>query len=480
MFLALLLAAVAFASFSPALRGDFVAWDDNINIYENPHIQTLDAAHWRWMLTNETYMRRYQPLVWINYALLHHFWGFNPFPFHLEDLLFHAANTFLLFWLIRRLLLLAFKPAENSVSVLVSAAMATLFWAVHPLRAETVSWASGDNYSQCVMFALAALLAYLHAMSNGVEMPAWKTFPYWLAIVLFALSLLTYPVVIAFLAVLLMLDIFLLRRVPLSLSKWWNDPVARRTLLEKLPFMLLTLVFAFIAKQAANTGQYSLWRTSYGLHVAVSQSFFIWAYYLWKPWVPIHVSPIYTTLVNFDPATWYFSVSAAGVLSLGWLGWVYRRKIPLLLALYVCHIALLVPMLGLTENPHYPSDRFDYCVGLLWPVFIAFGLFKYWENKPRRNAALIFLLGTLPVFAVMSFQQAKIWRNSATLFQAGIARLGHDPYRVNLYYRLAAYYERTGRADLAAEQYWTILNISPQSEEARKALTRLHQQGAVR
>ena len=55
------LALIVFAVFSPVLRADFVAWDDNLNIYNNPNIQSLDSQHLRWMLTDCSHARRYKP-----------------------------------------------------------------------------------------------------------------------------------------------------------------------------------------------------------------------------------------------------------------------------------------------------------------------------------------------------------------------------------------------------------------------------------
>ncbi len=470
--LALLLAVAALAAFSPVLRADFVAWDDNINIYENPHIRSLDGAHVNWMLTNGSYIRRYQPLVWLNYAWLYRFWGLNPFGFHLETLLFHAFDTVLLFWLIRRLLRLSFKSA-NDGPLLWCSGVAALLWGIHPLRAETVGWVSGGTYAPALMFTLLSLFFYLKAVAGNAERPACKNISYWLAVLMFAVSLLIYPIAIAFVAVLVVSDVFLLNRLPLSWSRWQNEAAIRLVLLEKLPFIAVSLAVAIVTKHAVNTGQYSPWQTAYGFHVAVSQAFYIWAYYLWKPWVPIHLSPIYTTLIGFDPATWYFPVSALGVLALGWVCFQWRRRTPLLPALWLCHIALLVPMLGLTENPHYPSDRYDYCVGLLWPVLIAFGLYKYWGHVRTRKIILILFLLALPVLGAMSFRQAQIWHNSETLFKAGIERLGNDPYRINLYSRLAAYYEHTGQTNLARQQYETILTISPANLEARRKLAQI-------
>ena len=95
------------AVFYPVLNGEFLHWDDDINISQNPH---LDGPAWRvmqWSLTDASYSKRYQPLCWLSWAAIKRSFGLNPFYFHLAVLIFHALNAGLVFLLIRKLLLLA-------------------------------------------------------------------------------------------------------------------------------------------------------------------------------------------------------------------------------------------------------------------------------------------------------------------------------------------------------------------------------------
>src|SRR4029434_3318977 len=93
-----------FVVFWPALSADFVEWDDNLNIYGNPHVRGLTVENLRWMFTDVTYARRYMTLGWLGWAVNHAVFGLGPRACHTGNLLFHAANAVLIYVLFARLL----------------------------------------------------------------------------------------------------------------------------------------------------------------------------------------------------------------------------------------------------------------------------------------------------------------------------------------------------------------------------------------
>src|SRR5215470_12663688 len=92
--------------FLPALGNEFVAWDDYQLLVQNPHYRGLWWTQLRWMFTT-FHMGHYQPLSWITFALDYLVWGMNPFGYHLTNLILHAANAVLFYFLALRLLSLA-------------------------------------------------------------------------------------------------------------------------------------------------------------------------------------------------------------------------------------------------------------------------------------------------------------------------------------------------------------------------------------
>jgi|GEM_PF-415569 len=470
-----LLVLITVAVFSPVLQAGFVQWDDDINIYNNPHIQKLNWPNLHWMFTDCSYTPRYRPLNWLSWAILWNFFGANAFPFHAIALVLQAANAVLIFVLLRKILRLA-SPANDNQSHVgsICAGLAALLWTVHPMRAEAVAWANGQIYTQSLFFLLLSLLCYLRAIESANPL---KIFSYWLSVFLFALAMLTYPTGVGFVVVLWVLDIYLLRRISSAPAKWLA-PETRSVLLEKIPFVLITAILAIVAVAARATlsGTWAVEYQSVGLPwlARVSQAFYIWAYYLWRPFWPVNLSPSYTQLISFHPMDWPFLLSAAAIFGGTILFFLKRNRWPLLFALWICHLALLVPMLGLTEHPHYSNDRYNYIASLLWSGLIAFALIKIWSQSRWRIIAVTACVAFAGIFALMSFEQTGIWKNSAVLFRSIIARLGDDPYRSNLYWRLGNYFSSQNRTAEAVFNYSEALKIRPGFIEVRNNLAAIY------
>lgn len=466
----------------PVIFADFVPWDDNLNIYGNPHIQQLTGENLKWMFTDTTLMRRYVPLSWLNWSFLCHFFGLNPAAFHGEALLLHVANTLLVFWLMLQLLQRA-KPEIRAGSwpVVLSAGFAAAIWAIHPLRVEVVAWANCQMYAQAWFFTLLALFSYLRAVDGVPGKPGSRMAFLWLAVVLFACSLLTYPAALGFVVLLLVLDVFVLRRLSLSFKDWFS-PSARPVLIEKLPFLALT-VGVLLVTLWARANMAGIWTgtsnvENFGWPSRMAQAFYVWAYYLWKPFLPFDLSPVYTQLVSFRPTDWPFLLSTGTVIGVtGLLVW-QRRRWPMLLAAWICHLVLLIPMLGLTEHPHYPNDRYNYLASVPWSILLAAGLLKLLENRSelqtsksvflsglssglRARVVFALMAGITAVAAVASSRQIPMWKNSEAFFLTIIKRLGDDPYRCDTWWRLGVYHASEGRWKKAKECHTEALKIKP-------------------
>ena len=137
---------VTLAVFAPALSNGFVSWDDPRALLDNPYIRGLGPDNLRWMFTT-FHMGPYQPLAWISLALDYQLWGgYDAAGFHLTAILLHAGAAMLLFLLAVRLLELAARDTGSSAGpgngVVTAAVVSALFFALHPLRVESVAWAT--------------------------------------------------------------------------------------------------------------------------------------------------------------------------------------------------------------------------------------------------------------------------------------------------------------------------------------------------
>src|SRR2546430_2036570 len=231
------------AAFLPTLQNQFVSWDDDKNFLENPHYRGLSWTHLHWMWT--THLGHYIPLTWMTLGLDYLLWGMNPVGYHLTSLLLHAANAVVFFFLVRRLLTLALpSPSERGHALAVSAAFAALVFAIHPLRVESVAWATERRDVLSGLFYLVTILMYLWACERGARGRGW----YWLSVAVFVGALLSKSMVVNLPIVLLILDVYPLRRLG-GFIGWRSEP-ARRVYVPKVPVVLPAAAASAIAVMA--------------------------------------------------------------------------------------------------------------------------------------------------------------------------------------------------------------------------------------
>src|SRR5262249_40590575 len=156
--LPLVVAAATFLSFLPALNAGFLSWDDETNLVDNLSYRGLGSAQLRWMFTS-TVLGHYVPVAWISFGLNYLLCGMNPRGYHLGNLLVHAANAVVFYFVTRRLLEAAYdggveKRVRGDVELSLGAAFAVLIFGVHPLRVESVAWVTERRDVLCGLFSL--------------------------------------------------------------------------------------------------------------------------------------------------------------------------------------------------------------------------------------------------------------------------------------------------------------------------------------
>ena len=278
------IALAACLPFLPSLQGQFLYWDDVTNFLMNEGYRGLGWLQLRYMFTT-TLLGHWIPLTWLTLGINYALGGMNPWGYHLGNLLLHSANAVCFYFIARRLL--ASASGEVSRSVLESvpacagAAFAALIFAVHPLRVESVAWITERRDVLSGLFFLLSILFYLRATDGGGFISGrWRT----ASLLAFAAAFLSKSIVMTLPGVLLLLDVYPLRRLRLD----W-----RALLLEKLPYAAIAVVGAVVAMLALRIGaSASAWsQTGMGARVGVV------AYAFWfypSRWVwPVGLSPLY-------------------------------------------------------------------------------------------------------------------------------------------------------------------------------------------
>src|SRR5437870_448782 len=473
-----LIAVVTFATFLPALHNQFVNWDDDKNFLENPHYRGLGWTQLSWMWT--THLGHYIPLTWMTFGLDYLLWGMNPLGYHLTNLLLHAANAVVFFFITRRLLTRALpSPSERGHTLAVSAAFAALVFAIHPLRVESVAWATERRDVLSGLFYLSAVLAYLRACDRDERGRGW----YWAAVGLFAGALLSKSMAVNLPVVLVILDVYPLRRLG-GATGWWSEP-ARRVYVEKIPFVLLAAAAAAIAVMAQLSvhAAASLAQLSVPGRVAVSA--YGLSFYLWKMVVPLNLSPLYPLSPIVNPWAMPFVLSYTMVLAITAIALALRRRVPGLPAAWSAYVVVLLPVLGIFQSgPQIAADRYTYLASLGWAILAGACLLFCWRisrtsttgtptTLPIAGVAICVVAG----LGVLTWNQVHIWHDSERLWTYTVAI---HPNSSLAQFSLGIVLSAQGKPTEAIEHFQKGLQLRPDEPSAHTNLgVALIQQGKL-
>lgn len=408
-----LTAVLSFLAFAPALSAGFTNWDDEINFTNNPYYRGFTPETLRFMFTDCT--GHYIPLTWLTLALDYALWGMNPAGYHLTNLLFHAANAALCFLVIVRLLR-RIRPETGETVLFASAAAGALFFAVHPLRAESVAWVTERRDLTSGFFFLCALFAYLGAAEDG---PA-RTRRLALVAGLFAGSLLCKATGMMLPFVLLVLDVYPLRRAgfgPDAAATW------RRPLLEKLPLFVLMLGAVAITRYAQGKVGAMGASMPYPAIYSLIEPGPRLAFYVTKTLWPLSLSPMYYFRPEIGMRHLSGAVLVAGLTA---AAWVARRRRPELAAAWVAFLFLIAPVSGVFHAGHHATaDRYSYLPCLPFAALAGAACLGLLTRRPAAAGAIV-----LPLFAVLAtltWRQTGVWHDSIALWSHAIDVDPQDP-----------------------------------------------------
>ena len=454
-------AVIGMLAFLPGLHGEFLDWDDRENVLHNPHYRGLGPAELHWMVTSAR-MGHWIPLTWLTFALDWQLWGMNPVGYHLTTLLLHGLAA-ALFYLVARRLLAAAHPRWRVGALTLGAVLAALLFAVHPLRAESVAWITERRDVLAGVFFLAATLAYLGRWTpDGAPRPHDRL-RYLAALVLFAGALGSKVMTVTLPAVLLILDVYPLRR--LGPDAGWLGGSARQVWVEKAPFVALGAAAAAVAI-TVNRAQGNLTSVSdMGIAERLAISAYSLVFYPWKTLAPLGLSPMYELPYPLVPGGWPFLAAALAVLAITVAAVALARRWPALLAGWLAYVVMALPVVGLLQNGfQIAADRYSYLPCLPWALLAGAALARLIMGPAERTrlvpaaAAGVGLL----VLAAMSWQQTKIWRDTETLWLRALSVAPSSVAHSNLGLTLA----RRGDTKGAIPHYHEAIRLRPVFAEA--------------
>ena len=408
---------VTMVAFAPSILGDFVDWDDGVNFIGNPHYRGLEWSHVRWMLTS-AWMGHWIPVTWLTLALDHALWGMNPAGYHLTSVLLHAANV-LLFSLVAEHLIGRAAPGWTRAARGIAAVTAALLFAVHPLRVESVAWVTERRDVVSGVFLLLTLLAYL-AAAEGRSRRLWLS----LSLGCYALALMSKSIVATLPALLVLLDVYPLRRLGIR-PRAWRSPAQRSVWLEKIPYVVLAAAASVVALAAVRAHGFLTPLAEQPPSARIAMAVHSLAFYLGKTLVPLGLSPLYEMPPRLDPWAPRFTIAAVVVLGVSVLAIALVRRAPAVLVVWLAYGIALAPVSGLLHNGvQLVADRYTYLACLGFAVLGGAGLgaivnagargvLRASVTRLAAAAALVVVAG----LGALTWQQLDVWRTSEALWR---------------------------------------------------------------
>ena len=443
---------------------DFILLDDNVYVYENPHIQnglTSDSIIWAFTTTHAGLKI---PLTWLSLMLDYELYGLDAGGYHLTNLLLHLANVLLLF--------LVFKLMTGGLWR--SGFVAALF-ALHPLHVESVAWVAERKDVLSTFFWMLTLWAYF----RYVLRPTVKR--YLLILVPFVLGLLAKPMLVTLPFVLLLLDYWPLGRFQVGQST--NAPESSvRPLIksgqpmssvlslvwEKIPLFILVAVSSavtFLAEKSAGALVHS---ETWPISIRIANGLVSYVKYLGKMIWPSHLAVFYPH-PGYSLPIWKVAGACLLLLCISILVVRWARRYPYLVVGWLWYIGTLVPVVGFVQvGSQAMADRFTYIPLIGLYIIIAWGVPEIVPRRPHRNLYLAMLSTTLFLFLmVLTWKQVQYWKNGISLFEHTLEVTSNN-WLCN--YNLATALDKEGRTDDAIKHYQEALRIKPDYAEAHNNL----------
>ena len=454
----LLLAAAVVALYWPVARFDSINYDDGDYFVKNPQVQNgLTGSGLLWAFRTGT-AYNWHPLTWVSLMFDVSFSAsHSPSGPHISNVIYHAANSVLLFLLLCRLTGAHWQ----------SALVAGLF-AVHPLNVESVAWISERKNVLSTLFWLLTLLAYARYvqernLSDTTGFPAKNHSGRYsgFALAAFACGLMCKPMLVTLPCTLLLLDCWPLNRWRMDSLPDWRKRLPR-LLLEKTPFFVLAALSSAVTLLVERPAF-----VHYPLTGRIENAFVSYSRYWGKTFWPENLAVFYPYAGHWEVAVW--APAALFVIMATLAAWHWGRRWPFLMTGWFWFLGTLVPVIGLIQvGAQSMADRYAYVplIGIF--IIVSWGaaeLFRRWRVPTAVTGVVAVFV--LAASAMVTRHQLGFWQNGGTLFMHAVAVTQNN---VLAYYNIGYDLDSKGKPLEAMKYYRAAIQIDPNAMNAHMNL----------
>ncbi len=442
LLLAALILITVFVYFKSFNNQFITTWDDHGYVTENNDIRTLHGDSLSYTLKktfSENVLGNYHPLTMLVYCIEYQKFKLNPKPYHVTNFILHLLNTLLVFffiWLLTQQQWVAFITA--------------LLFAVHPMHVESVAWVSELKDVLYSFFYIAALCSYIFYLNKEEK----KKYFYVLTLFLFTASLFSKAMAVSLPIAFFAIDYFIGRKI------------TSKTVLEKVPFIVLSFIFGFIAIEAQRSASALAGLTQSNFFDRILFSCYGIMMYLWKLIVPMNLSCFYNYPDKQNGMLpFIFSVSpvlVAAVLFLIYKSQRFGKDVLFGFAFFFVTIVLVLQVLPVGDA--VIADRYTYLpyIGLFF--VIARLINNLIQNKSEKSQSLKTIsLASLSLFSLvccyLSIQRCKVWKDNISLWSDAIEKYDKAPKSIN---NRGLAYSKVKQYDKAFEDFNRTIELDKQ------------------
>ena len=416
---------------------DFVNFDDNLYVTENHHVQSginLDSVIWAFSFEDKNKIY-WHPMTWLSHMLDCQLYGLSPGMHHSTNLIFHIANTILLFLVFKRM------TGELWKSALVAA-----LFSLHPLNVESVAWVSERKNVLSTFFWILTMAAYVRYS----ERPGF--YRYLPAFFLLMIGQLVKPMLVTLPFVLLLLDYWPLGR--LKIGQWRK---LFRLIWEKVPLIILSALSVYLSVSSLQHQEVMQSTEAVPIALRIENALVSYVAYIVKAIWPQDLAFYYPY-----PDALPLWQTAGALLVLACISLILLlglKHIPSLGTGWLWYIGTLAPVSGLVQAGLWPAmaDRWAYIPAIGIFIIIVWGsayLFSKWRCRKWIPATASIAL--LSILMTTTWLQVQYWNNSITLFQRALDVTSNNHI---IHYGMGTSLGRLGKSKEAMVHYRKALDI---------------------
>jgi tetratricopeptide (TPR) repeat protein len=427
--------------FYPVLSHNYTNLDDHIYVTKNKHVGTgLNLQNLQWAFTS-IHGEFYHPLTWVSLMVDTSIYGIKARGYLTTNLMLHVLNTLLLFYVF-----------YHMTGFLIRSLLVAALFALHPLHVESVAWISGRKDLLCTFFWYVSIWAYI----SYIRRP--RAGKYAVLVIAFIFGLLSKPMIITLPCVLLLLDIWPLKRVSFRKNNSTVLDSMQLLLKEKAPLFFLSIAggLAAIYAQKAGGGLGSI--AEYPMTVRLSNALISYKGYILKTLWPHDLAVYYPYLLDHS----YLSILTALLLLIGFtcLTIFQIRTRPYLFVGWLWFLGTMIPVIGIFKIGDFSmADRYTYIpvtglfIIIIWSGAEWLVLRRGWRYAAAGITALVFML-----LVILTSHQITFWRTSEDLYRRAL-EVTEKNYMAH--YGLGHTLASTGRFPEAVEQFKKAAQLRP-------------------